>query len=153
MLKTCKPMIHDLNTYLNKAVPDTRLTIKKYLDCKFEYLSYCLKVKEMDDEEYSYAALQEPLYRVETGNYEYRLVLRCRQMARARFAKMRSDVLVKLELLDNKHVQDIVFQLQRLVTAMAKYHNECHSILKEADVFPIEVDLSRSTFTYDTSNQ
>lgn len=36
--------------------------------------SYCLKVKEMDDEEYSYAALQEPLYRVETGNYEYRLV-------------------------------------------------------------------------------
>ena len=39
---------------------------------KFEYLSYCLKVKEMDDEEYSYQALQEPLYRVETGNYEYR---------------------------------------------------------------------------------
>ena len=34
--------------------------------------SYCLKVKELDDEEYSYAALQEPLYRVETGNYEYR---------------------------------------------------------------------------------
>ncbi|KAL5018317.1 hypothetical protein ScPMuIL_004039 [Solemya velum] len=95
MLKQVKPMISDLNTYLNKAVPDTRLTIKKYLDCKFEYLAYCLKVKEMDDEEYSYAALQEPLYRVETGNYEYRLVLRCRQEARARFAKMRSDVLVK----------------------------------------------------------
>ena len=38
----------------------------------------------MDDEEYSYAALQEPMYRVETGNYEYRLVLRCRQDARAR---------------------------------------------------------------------
>ena len=36
---------------------------------------------------------------------------------------------------------------------MAKYHNECHTILKEADVFPIEVDLSRSTFTYDTANQ
>jgi PRKCA-binding protein len=50
-------------------------------------------------------------------------------------------------------VQDIVFQLQRLVTAMAKYHNECHSVLKSAQVFPIEVDLSRSTFTYDTSNQ
>ena len=26
----------------------------------------------MDDEEYSYASMQEPLYRVETGNYEYR---------------------------------------------------------------------------------
>ena len=31
-------MIADLNTFLNKAVPDTRLTIKKYLDAKFEYL-------------------------------------------------------------------------------------------------------------------
>ncbi|XP_074647384.1 PRKCA-binding protein-like isoform X2 [Tubulanus polymorphus] len=153
LLKTAKPMISDLNTYLNKAVPDTRLTIKKYLDAKFEYLSYCLKVKEMDDEEYSYAALQEPLYRVETGNYEYRLILRCRQEARARFAKMRSDVLVKLELLDQKHVQDIVFQLQRFVSAMSKYHTDCHSVLKEADVFPIEVDLSRSTFTYDKSNE
>lgn len=153
MLKTAKPIISDLNTYLDKAVPDTRLTIKKYLDAKFEYLSYCLKVKEMDDEEYSYAALQEPLYRVETGNYEYRLILRCRQEARSRFAKMRSDVLVKLELLDNKHVQDIVFQLQRLVNGMAKYHNECHAVLKDAIVFPIEVDLSRSTFTYDTSNE
>ncbi|XP_013383872.1 PRKCA-binding protein-like [Lingula anatina] len=66
---------------------------------------------------------------------------------------MRSDVLVKIELLDQKHVQDIVFQLQRLVTAMSKYHNDCQVVLKEADVFPIEVDLARSTFTYDTSNQ
>ena len=43
---------------------------KRNIPCLFQ--SYCLKVKEMDDEEYSYAALQEPLYRVETGNYEYR---------------------------------------------------------------------------------
>ncbi|KAK3744538.1 hypothetical protein RRG08_056675 [Elysia crispata] len=152
MLKTVKPMISDLNTFLHKAVPDTRLTVRKYLDSKFEYLSYCLKVKEMDDEEYSYAALQEPLYRVETGNYEYRLVLRCRQDARTRFAKMRSDVLVKMELLDQKHVQDIVFQLQKFVTAMAKYHTDCHEVMKGAVVFPIEVDLSRGTFTYDTAN-
>lgn len=48
-------------------------------------------------------AMGEPLYRVSTGNYEYRLVLRCRQEARARFAKMRKDVLEKIELLDQKH--------------------------------------------------
>lgn len=35
-------MLTDLNTYLNKAIPDTRLTIKKYLDVKFEYLVSCL---------------------------------------------------------------------------------------------------------------
>ena len=48
-------------------------------------------------------ALGEPLYRVSTGNYEYRLILRCRQEARARFAKIRKDVLEKMELLDQKH--------------------------------------------------
>ena len=42
-----------------------------------------------------------------------RLVLRCRAEARKRFAAMRSDVLVKLELLDNKHVQDIVHQVHQ----------------------------------------
>ena len=36
---------------------------------------------------------------------------------------------------------------------MAKYHNDCHAVMKTAIVFPIEVDLSRGTFTYDTSNQ
>ncbi|KAG9343083.1 hypothetical protein JZ751_015301 [Albula glossodonta] len=148
LLKTIKPMLHDLNTYLHKAIPDTKLTIRKYLDVKFEYLSYCLKVKEMDDEEYSCIAMGEPLYRVSTGNYEYRLVLRCRQEARARFAKMRKDVLEKIELLDQKHVQDIVFQLQRFVSGMSRYYDECYAVLKEADVFPIEVDLSRTMINY-----
>lgn len=71
-VKKIKPVLADMGTYLHKAIPDTRLTVKKYADTKFEYLAYCLKVKEMDDEECSYAAIQEPLYRVETGNYEYR---------------------------------------------------------------------------------
>ncbi|CAF1479117.1 unnamed protein product [Adineta ricciae] len=144
-------MINDLNTYLTKAIPDTRLTIEKYADAKFEYLSYCLKVKEMDDEEQCYAMLDEPLYRVETGNYEYRLILRCRQMARDRFAAMRSDVLVKLELLDQKHVQDIVFQLHRFVSALEKYHQDCDAVMKEADIFPIEVDLNLPFFNKSTN--
>ncbi|XP_054709950.1 PRKCA-binding protein-like isoform X2 [Uloborus diversus] len=147
-LKTVKPMMTDLGTYLNKAVPDTKLTIKKYADVKFEYLSYCLKVKEMDDEEYTYQALQEPLYRVETGNYEYRLILRCRQDARARFSKLRSDVLVKLELLDQKHVQDIVFQMNRLLTALSQYNQNCYNLMQETNVFPIELDLPQTTFQY-----
>lgn len=33
---------------------------------------YLMQVKEMDDEEHSFGNIQEPLYRVETGNYEYR---------------------------------------------------------------------------------
>ena len=74
---------------------------------------------------------------------------------------MRSDVLVKLELLDQKHgqlvkqratttsrsllVQDIVFQLHRFITALDKYHKECNETMKGADIFPIEVDLTFPT--------
>ena len=103
----------------------------------------------MDDEEYTYHALQEPLYRVETGNYEYRLILRCRQDARVRFATLRSDVLVKLELLDQKHVQDIVQQLQKLISSLAKLHTESYEIIKNCILFPLDVDLSANcSFTY-----
>jgi PRKCA-binding protein len=76
---------------------------------------------------------------------------------------MRADVLVKLELLDQKHgesqrstlkhhsfdcfllVQDIVFQLHRFITALDKYHKDCNEVMKEADIFPIEVDLTLPT--------
>lgn len=44
----------------------------------------------------------QPLNRVLAGNYEYRMFLRCRHAAKIRFIKLRSDVLVKLQLLDNK---------------------------------------------------
>eukprot|EP00090_Calanus_glacialis_P006070 TRINITY_DN14768_c0_g1_i1.p1 TRINITY_DN14768_c0_g1~~TRINITY_DN14768_c0_g1_i1.p1 ORF type:complete len:286 (-),score=99.29 TRINITY_DN14768_c0_g1_i1:61-918(-) len=148
MLKKTKPILSDLGTYLTKAIPDTKLTIKKYADVKFEYLSYCLKVKELDDEDHSYQALQEPLYRVETGNYEYRLVLRCRSDARKRFAAIRSDVLVKLELLDNKHVQDIVHQLRRLMSSLTNFHLDCHKLFDGVKLFPIEVDLARTVFQH-----
>ena len=56
---------------------------------------------------------------------------------------MRSDVLVKMELLDQKHVQDTVQQLQRLISTMQAFHDECAQVLKGAeDLFPIEVNLS-----------
>ncbi|XP_045519849.1 PRKCA-binding protein isoform X4 [Pieris brassicae] len=154
MLKTLKPILADMGTYLHKAIPDTKLTIRKYADTKFEYLSYCLKVKEMDDDEYGYNALQETLYRVETGNYEYRLILRCRQDARTRFARLRSDVLVKLELLENKKTQDVAYQLKRFIQGLAIYHNETVEHLKEnASLFPVEVDLSQNAFQYKSTSQ
>ncbi|XP_015784102.1 PRKCA-binding protein [Tetranychus urticae] len=142
MIRQMKPLVEDLNTFLNKAVPDTRLTIKKYGDVKMEYLSYCLKVKEMDDEEYDCQNINIPLYRVETGNYEYRLILRCRQEARKRFAALRSDVLIKLELLDSRHVQDIVSALQRLNSTMSNLHLEYHRLFESHRSFPVEIALT-----------
>ncbi len=55
-----------------------------------------------DDHLISLKSFGQPLNRVLTGNFEYRMFLRCRHAAKVRFIRLRSDVLVKLQLLDNK---------------------------------------------------
>ncbi|KHJ98980.1 Arfaptin-like domain protein, partial [Oesophagostomum dentatum] len=183
-LKNLRPLIADLMTYVDKVIPDTQLTLKKYLDVKYEYLSYCLKLKEMDDEELEYHSLNEGLYRVETGNYEYRyldvkyeylsyclklkemddeeleyhslneglyrvetgnyeyrLMLRCRQETRQKFVQMRNDVMVKIELLDQKHVRDIALHLTNFASIMKDYLSECSSVLQNTQNSPIEIDI------------
>ncbi|VDK72622.1 unnamed protein product [Onchocerca ochengi] len=154
LVKSLHPIVHDLKTFVEKAIPDTRLTLKKYLDAKFEYLSFCLKLKEMDDEEAEAVSFDETLYRVETGNYEYRLMLRCRQYSHEKFMKLRKDVMEKLELLDQKHVQDIGIQLSNFVRAMMKTHAECRDAISEANgLFPIDVDLEQIVHRYNTSGR
>ncbi|EYC27804.1 hypothetical protein Y032_0008g193 [Ancylostoma ceylanicum] len=142
-LKNLRPLIADLVTYVDKVIPDTQLTLKKYLDVKYEYLSYCLKLKEMDDEEMEYHSLNEGLYRVETGNYEYRLMLRCRQETRQKFVQMRNDVMVKIELLDQKHVRDIALHLTNLASIMKDCLSECSSVLQNTQNSPIEIDITQ----------
>lgn len=142
-LKNLRPLVADLVTYVDKVVPDTQLTLKKYLDVKYEYLSYCLKLKEMDDEELEYHSLNESLYRVETGNYEYRLMLRCRQESRQKFVQMRNDVMVKIELLDQKHVRDIAHHLTNMATVMKDCLAGCSAVLQHTQNAPIEIDITQ----------
>lgn len=77
-----------------------------------------------------------------------RLILRCRQVARERFAKLRADVLVKMELLDNKHVQSLGGHLAKLIKGLAELHTKTLELLSGPPLFPVEVDLSNSAFQY-----
>ncbi|CAJ0936948.1 unnamed protein product, partial [Mesorhabditis belari] len=136
MVKSVRPLINDLVTYVEKAIPDTELTLKK--------------LKEMDDEEVEFHSLQESLYRVETGNYEYRLMLRCRQETRERFVRMRNDVMVKIELLDQKHVRDIAQQLTNLVSVLRDCQTDCASaLLQAAAPAPVEIDIIQRSQKFD----
>lgn len=45
-------------------------------------------------------------------------------------------------------VQDTVVQLQRFVSAMATYHENCYEVMKGATIFPLEMDLSQDAFAY-----
>lgn len=47
-------------------------------------------------------------------------------------------------------MQDTVLQLQRFIDAMAAYHDQCYGVMKQAKIFPLEVDLDRTAFTYNT---
>ncbi|PAV72476.1 hypothetical protein WR25_05889 [Diploscapter pachys] len=146
-------MLADLATYSEHVIPDTEATLKKYLDVKYEYLSYCLKLKEMDDEEAEVHQLNENLYRVESGNYEYRLMLRCRQASRQKFVKMRHDVMVKIELLDQKHVRDIAGHLTRYAEAMRDCQKACEEAMSKPANSQIEIDVSTLTLRESESKE
>ncbi|KAI1701357.1 arfaptin-like domain-containing protein [Ditylenchus destructor] len=125
-------LITQLQNYATKAIPDTQKSIRKYLDAKFEYLSFCLKMKELEDEEAALNTTVDYLPRLESGNYEYRVMLRCRENARVNFIEMRKHVMVKIELLDEKHVRELALQLRSLMEAMTENHKNCRDLLRKA---------------------
>lgn len=78
----------------------------------------------------------------------HRLILRCRQLARTRFAKLRADVLVKMELLDNKHVQSLGGHLVKIIRGFSELHSKTLEMFSGPALFPVEVDLSNNAFQY-----
>lgn len=42
----------------------------------------------------------------------------------------------------------MVFQMNRLLSSLSYYNNSCHQIMKDTNVFPIELDLPQTTFQY-----
>lgn len=46
-----------------------------------------------------------------------------------------------------------MFQLRRFVSTMSQYYNDCYAVLRDADVFPIEVDLAHTTLAYGLSQE
>uniref|UniRef100_A0A913I142 PRKCA-binding protein n=2 Tax=Strongyloides stercoralis TaxID=6248 RepID=A0A913I142_STRER len=107
----------NLRNYGEKAIPDTKNVLKNYLDSKFEYLSYCLKVKEMEDEEIESIQNNFYLERLEYGNYEYRAILRYREIAKNKFIDLRERALIKIEMLNEKHNRDLAIKLKELILA------------------------------------
>ena len=58
---------------------------------------------------------------------------------------MRSDVIVKLELLEQKHSQFLAQQLQKLMRQFNTFYEESQAILKDNKLFPIEIDLPKTS--------
>ncbi|KAH7725508.1 protein kinase C-binding protein PICK1 [Aphelenchoides avenae] len=126
-------MVDVLQVYATKAIPDAKLSIKKYLDTKFEYLSFCLKIKEMEDEEVNMAGSGAYyLPRMEEGNYDYRIMLRCRDKSREKFTELRKHVMVKIELLDEKHVRELALQLRSLMENLRNSYGKCSDAMSKA---------------------
>ncbi|XP_060843785.1 PRKCA-binding protein-like [Rhopalosiphum padi] len=159
LIEVLKPISRSFGTYLEKAIPDTKQTIRKYADVKFEFLSYCLKINELDglDDIEDSSSTSVPLYPIVTGNYEYRLLLKCKQSARKRFLALREDVLTKIGLLENKRVHDIVDQFQIIASQIASFNHEINWMIlggdndtNEPPLFPIEMDLKCTAFEYNS---
>lgn len=66
---------------------------------------------------------------------------------------MRSDVIVKLELLEQKHSQFLAQQLQKLMRQFNKFYEESQAILKDNKLFPIEIDLPKTSLELESELQ
>lgn len=60
-------------------------------------------------------------------------------------------MLVKMELLDNKHAEVVSHHLQRLLTGLQQLHDRMIEALKGPKLFPVEVDLTQDAFQYKCS--
>ncbi|KAF1742975.1 hypothetical protein MXB_957, partial [Myxobolus squamalis] len=134
-----KCIIDKINTFITKVVPDTKLTLKKYLNAKFEYLSFCLKVKEMEEEDGDYLFDESVAGRLSSGNYDYRVQVRCRYLSKKIFLQCKNDLSQKMELLDQKNVHQIVELLQLYANANEKYYKSCKEKACTFDDFSIEI--------------
>ncbi|KAI6234565.1 PRKCA-binding protein [Aphelenchoides fujianensis] len=140
--------------YCEKAIPDTKESIKKYMDKKFEYLSFCLKIKEMDDEEAAMSDYNDFLPRIDSGNYEYRIMLRSREKSRENFIEMRRHVMIKIEILDEKHVRELGLHLRMSIEALQAHHAACFKIIDEfRKEHPMEEGAPHSSALHDPFNR
>uniref|UniRef100_A0A915DKZ7 AH domain-containing protein n=1 Tax=Ditylenchus dipsaci TaxID=166011 RepID=A0A915DKZ7_9BILA len=89
-------------------------------------------MKELEDEEAAVNEVRDFLPRLESGNYEYRVMLRCREKSRDNFIQMRKHVMIKIELLDEKHVRELALQLRSLMETMKNSHTKCRDLLRKA---------------------
>lgn len=92
------------------------------------------------------------LPRIDSGNYEYRIMLRSREKSRENFVEMRKHVMIKIEMLvcnfkiqllaktfcltrkfrlDEKHVRELGLHLRSMLEALHAHHVSCTKILNE----------------------
>uniref|UniRef100_A0AC35G3D0 PRKCA-binding protein n=1 Tax=Panagrolaimus sp. PS1159 TaxID=55785 RepID=A0AC35G3D0_9BILA len=142
-LSNIEKLIDSIQSHVKNAIPDVRFSLSKYMNAKFEYLSYCLKIKELEDEEVEMAEYDEYPARMETGNYEYRVMLKCRETSRTKFIDMRNHVQIKIQMLDEKQVNDLPQQMRNIIGAMKDVSNNCRNVLRNAFDYEIEVDKTK----------
>ncbi|KAL7669910.1 hypothetical protein ACOME3_004857 [Neoechinorhynchus agilis] len=107
-----------------------------------------MKAADLESEVSLYSSLGEDLLRVETGDYEYRVILHLREDALSRLRKMRSDVVEKLELADKKHVDGLYKNVRTMTESMIATYSDCCQIMEDCiGIFPIEPDLKVVTNT------
>lgn len=58
-------------------------------------------------------------------------MLRSREKARENFVEMRRHVMIKIEMLDEKHVRELGLHLRSMIEALHVHHVTCTKILDE----------------------
>ena len=80
-------------------------------------------------------------------------------LVRVRYAKLEnrtelctatSEGALKILFLSEKPQRNKQQQLQRLLNHLTTFYDQCHQLLDDQRFFPIEVDLAKGAFTYES---
>eukprot|EP00049_Salpingoeca_infusionum_P003075 m.63218 g.63218 ORF g.63218 m.63218 type:complete len:466 (-) comp11942_c0_seq2:178-1575(-) len=115
ILYTCE----QFKTFLDKVIPDARQSLEKFQLIQSQYMAACLEAHDM------VTKINEA--DASTGFYGLRYVLRHCIVLRAKHAKARADVNSKLDILDKKHVMDMVKHIQSFTESLIKIYTQTQS--------------------------
>lgn len=92
-----------MQTFLDKAIPDAKQTQQQYERANTDYLAHCALLHEMADKQAQADSSGQVSKRVAGGNYLFRYALREALRRRAVHDQLRADVATKIHMLDTKH--------------------------------------------------
>lgn len=101
-----------------------------YEQDKYEFLSFFLKMRELEEEEAEATANGMPVWRVESGNYDYRMLLKAKVLLKDKFKSSRARFIEQVGLVKGQF-RKLFYEIVCLEYCSAM--NRFHESLKRCD--------------------
>eukprot|EP01134_Creolimax_fragrantissima_P005473 CFRG5473T1 len=115
---TTQGLSHSIQTFTEKVAPDAQVTIDKYLAARDQYAAIVITLHSMEDEEIDAKERNTRIPRCDQGNLKFRRYVRMKERLQEQLVELQTDVVEKLQLLDQKHDEIITDRFSEMITTL-----------------------------------